>query len=811
MPIDGDDVIIELIEKLCEDSDTRWPQRDPWRELTSEGRLLSGLQELIRGHEIEALSRCRELLNSPEAYRGIAYHYAGEGTALEEKARPIHEKAKALVMLAHAAALNGDLTKERTYWDEMVRELQEAAHLITPQKASKFKIEPCEFYKTGPIWHALDSLDRKHCRVNGVRYWLGCLFGCEQLERRRIPVLGVAGQDGFLAHLTLVKLSDQGGELAPAPETAFQTFGPCLIDTLAQQHRRQAGNVSVGWSLTLQRGEFDASLSKLDGSSLGAAAAVGFHLLATGKIYDARCAITAKVEPGSGAPLDDKLQPVADVEKKLEAFSRYAGATSKRAGLAASDPMAQEPKVSELRTRFHPLQIEGLATVRDAVTFCSAEIEELRSYLRAVIEATETAAVTASSRKVAEVYIEPDVLKRQPRSARLDEDKMRSRTQSRRVWLDPESLEPGEDWLYRESLSGGEEERRVTWESERKQFVVGRHRYTAIIGVPGGGKSTLVDWTARRIAEEALAMVENRRTQEPEGAGPRSVPLPVKVKFSDLSNVKGNSQNEREASLRDVIACVLERNGCKGEALKYLKDHLHEDQVWLFIDALDETYSNTALATCLDALAKWRGRVVLTSRPYGWDEAKDQLGRQVTEYRLAPFSSVQRDQFIRRWFRDDETKCEQVRQLVRETYSLQTLGQVPLLLGFVCAISENERLSGDITRARLYGQVMDRLFGSAERAQSWQETLERLVWSSFKDRNPRDPYVSADQLRDALEDDRPEPQDPQAVTKTQQIDSLVKELKTRRVLIPYADERAFVFPHRSFAEYLMGCALARRV
>ncbi len=384
-----------------------------------------------------------------------------------------------------------------------------------------------------------------------------------------------------------------------------------------------------------------------------------------------------------------------------------------------------------------------------------------------------------------------------------------------------EAQDIGEEALYRERER--ETERRVAWAEEFKGLEHRLQRRAVVLAPPGQGKSLLTQMTARDLARQAWEALDTQRM----GVG--DVPLPIVVALNALTDKGLRTSETPEEWLRRAVATALRETDCPEVAGRYLAEHAHEDRSWLFLDALDETEDDEALARLFGALTQWQCNVIITSRPYGYEARR--LPFDVTEYRLAPFSAGQQREFVAKRFDESETQSR-VSDLLARSPSVRHVGQNPFLLTLLCWVAERHDLSPDITRTELYDHVLHDLLGlplggtgdvDEQRAEEWLPLLTQVAFTFFQDSAGRRPIPSGRLLKmTARSGLRPVPLDEQGhrmgistlrnLTPVQQADYLIEELCRKRVLVPLTRDRgAYVVPHRSFLEYLTACWLTERI
>ena len=126
-----------------------------------------------------------------------------------------------------------------------------------------------------------------------------------------------------------------------------------------------------------------------------------------------------------------------------------------------------------------------------------------------------------------------------------------------------------------------------------------------------------------------------------------------------------------------------------------------------------------------------------------------------------------------------------------------------------CAVARRHELTDDTTRSEVYELLLQDLLGlpasglgkpNKSRANAWLVPLQRLADARVRTGAWLDP-IPVDDLQEFV-----------ASTGLQGGPDAVVELREKRVLIPAdGDYGTYVWPHRSFVEYLAGSALARQL
>jgi len=469
-----------------------------------------------------------------------------------------------------------------------------------------------------------------------------------------------------------------------------------------------------------------------------------------------------------------------------------------------------------------------MSTLAALCTIRSQRAERYRRYLEALRDGPLPVRVGGEppylgGRRLADVFLEPDVLRRDRVWPRAEEGRQAHATDpaSPRSRVPPrEALDVGEAERSgdRDDDSEPVVERRVPWHIE--QAGLGAGRWAAILGAPGQGKSLLVEMAVRDLARRSADAITAQSQSIDE------VPLPIVTTAAELT-ARGVPPGESdEHALREALRIASART-CADEWMREeLAACAPHARVTLFIDALDQIGSAewATLDRFLRVLADWKNwqtKVILTARPYGWRPLD--RARPLTEYRLAPLTPIQVATFVDSWF-GQRTPVTPVRDLLARSPAVERLSTIPFLLTLICWIAEEDRIPDDVTRTEIYDRVVSRLLGTdpasgqydERRATDWLAHLPKVALALFTESNG-----GRDQIRDAClvtlvardrEHRPPVPGGSPSLSAREKSRLLIEELSARRVLVPTGAEHAvYEFPHRSIWEYLAGRALAERL
>jgi HEAT repeat protein len=619
------------------------------------------------------------------------------------------------------------------------------------------------------------------------------------LRRRLAPLLGYR-DDGFVGELCVELVAEGTGEFYSDPLRMglipMARDFLCAVDAAWAAATRLAGPPPVGTDVRWSMAATDLTL--LAGGSLGAALAV----VLTGLVRDDplprddRCALTATVD------LEGRLGPVQAVVAKVRAaFGQGPGVTRVLVHPANQDEARLAAHKAGWRDPDTDVQVA--TTLEEACERSLGLAARLRDYCELLLWQSHQEGLTPAyldGRTPVALFVPPDVLK-------VEADVGAGADGPRTGPLAAEPWDVVEDSLYGDNL--GEAEERVAWQEEweRQARRAGPWR-AVVLGPPGQGKSFLVETTARELAQRLRDQLP-----QPDLMLAR-VSLVVAVSLDRLTTTSIERGETPEGALRAALAAALREKGCSEVAAGYLAMHAHEERSWLFLDALDEVPDDpkrrATLAAYFAVLRDWRCRLVLTSRPAEYRERRP--GFALTEYRLAPLSPHQVQAFVDQWFAGG-TAPAALTALVRQSGPVQQLTRNPFLLTLLCAVAEQDNLPNDLTRARLYDRALRLALGGAVRVAEWLPLLRELAWQAFN-RASHQPRIAAEELVQVLRDYRQRPPVPGAgagLSEMEKAALLREELCRDRLLVPLPAQDGFVFPHRSFPEYLAAAFLAERI
>jgi len=391
-----------------------------------------------------------------------------------------------------------------------------------------------------------------------------------------------------------------------------------------------------------------------------------------------------------------------------------------------------------------------------------------------------------------------------------------------------------------ERVEGEEELRRFLAQAERDearrvpaQAQVNGASRLLILGDPGSGKSTFVNYLTHALAQAGLAP-DAAPWLERIAPWDHAPLLPVRVELRALAAQVAPGRQAEAHVLLDYLRRTLETRQL-GDFWPFLRAAIRdEEETLLFaLDGLDEapTELRDAVLETVQAFADRyrRHRYVVTCRPYAYVSLRRRLQgfRQVT---LAPFSPEQVEHFVTTWYRElsgqgrlsaqeAEERAARLTQAARRR-DLWELAQRPLLLTVMTLLHafQGGRLPDD--RTELYADAVDLLLRRWEgRLGKQVGVIEQLGIAELKMSDLKAGlYEVAFRAHSGAE---------MAEGRTADID----ESELRKWLAPYLGDDwqkawefatyireragllvrhktdAYTFPHRTFQEFLAACYL----
>ena len=369
-----------------------------------------------------------------------------------------------------------------------------------------------------------------------------------------------------------------------------------------------------------------------------------------------------------------------------------------------------------------------------------------------------------------------------------------------------------------------------------------------ILGQPGGGKSTLVNYLAAQLARQRLGETDTALPDWAEG----QAPLPVRIILRRFAEwLAAEKRRGTAGDVWDYLAYLLGRWGC-GDSFAGLRHTLIESGGLVFFDGLDEIRDAAARQMIIKgavtdfADTEKQCQVVVTSRPYAYtDKAKWRLpADRFPVVTLAPFADEQITAFNEAWYTRvmgprrgwDAAQCQQRAGVLTQTLlalpHLRRLAASPLLLTLIAQVHGQGGALPD-NRADLYRQMVELLLSRWENrivldARPGDEvTAEDVLWLGVPTEYLQDVLaqvaynahqrqgeeaIRGDDAEQAAEISRAELK----LALVERFDSgekaeqIMAYIQHRAGLLLAQDENTYTFPHRTYQEYLAAQHLLRQ-
>ena len=387
-----------------------------------------------------------------------------------------------------------------------------------------------------------------------------------------------------------------------------------------------------------------------------------------------------------------------------------------------------------------------------------------------------------------------------------------------------------------------------------------KHQYCVLLGGPGSGKSTFVNFVSACMAGEGLGHANINlkllRAPLPEEADEHDTEkkakpqawkhgalLPVQVVLRNFAATLPPHVTGCAQLLWDYMAKQL-KDANMGDYAPLLKKHLSQQGGLILLDGLDEVPDakqrrQQIKATVQDfAHSYGRCRFLVTSRTYAYQSQAWQLDGFETAV-LTPFSLWQINRFVDAWYahmpalaqlseREAKARAETLKHTVRNKARVAELATRPLLLTLMARLQTEKGGTLPNKRQQLYERSVEMLLtdweklkevtlpdGSKQQQEGlsvWMDAdqdeirkqLERVAFEAH--RNQAEQRESADIEGDVIA---------LALLKAARqstglsIAMLTSYLSQRAGILAEHGDGRYQFPHRTFQEYLAACYLIR--
>ncbi|NCS03013.1 MAG: DUF1257 domain-containing protein [Microcystis aeruginosa G13-07] len=340
------------------------------------------------------------------------------------------------------------------------------------------------------------------------------------------------------------------------------------------------------------------------------------------------------------------------------------------------------------------------------------------------------------------------------------------------------------------------------------------YRRTVILGDPGAGKSSLLQYLALNWAEKELS----QRVLFP-------LPLLIELRIYARDKDEKKCQNILEFFHQGNLICHLNQLA--------LDDKLEKGQALVLFDGLDEVFNPQLREEIVTDIKRFsieypQVQIIVTSRWLGY-KAEELNHAGFEHFMIQDLDKDQIEDFIQRWHdlafenRDDKTqKQERLQKAIKESKAIRELAGNPLLLTMMAILNRTQELPRD--RSKLYEKASEVLL------HQWDfETKEGLIDPELKKylynidlRDKRDILrlvASAIQAREKglaanliykeeLENILTQYLQGTGINKRDAddlTDLIIKQLRYRNFILCSLGGNAFAFVHRTFLEYFCAC------
>ena len=403
-------------------------------------------------------------------------------------------------------------------------------------------------------------------------------------------------------------------------------------------------------------------------------------------------------------------------------------------------------------------------------------------------------------------------------------------------------------------------------ESEREKIkyysaleMLNKHKHLVLLGDPGSGKSTFVNFVSCCLAGESLkndqVNIDVLTAPLPDDKGNDSENnqkwdhgelLPVRVILRDFVSrgLKDTCEKDCAEILWKFIEAEL-KNSKLENFIPYLERELRNKGGLILLDGLDEVpEANDRRIQIKKIIDDFKSvfhkcRILVTSRTYAYQKQDWQIPG-LKEAVLAPFTNGQIKRFIDRWYahiaelrrmdkEDAQGRAELLKYVIFHNDRLKELADRPLILTLMASLHTWRGGSLPEKREELYSNTVDLLLDwwESPKVIKGEDGEYKLIQPGMLEwlKTDRDKVRRVlDELAFKAHEKQPELVGTADIDESELITGIIKvsnnpEVKPLR-LIEFLRDRAgilisrgvsvYTFPHRTFQEYMSACHLTQK-
>lgn len=341
-----------------------------------------------------------------------------------------------------------------------------------------------------------------------------------------------------------------------------------------------------------------------------------------------------------------------------------------------------------------------------------------------------------------------------------------------------------------------------------------RFRKIVILGEPGSGKSTLMQFFAANIAQHKIPKLPDS--------------LPILIRIRDLAK---NAEIDILSYLQEVVP---KKYSLKDMPEDFFDYWLKRGRAILLIDGLDEISDEKKRHEVVQRLYFFiknvsyaKNRVIITSRPaeYKRDFFKTE---EYPHYYIQPFDENKINSFIDKWHNtrfldpdESERWKTSLRTVLNQQERINLLVQNPLLLTLVCLIHRYDVYRLPQKRHNLYEKALETLLTSWESNKTeniyqqlqyikseadLRRLMEKLAYWIHSQESKKDinssTIVERNEIIDQLSKDIKKLKKIELYQAKKEAERFIEYISARSGLLNEQGQECYAFVHKTFQEYL---------